>query len=122
MSVPPEGAPGPDVLKPTRSSGPVGASASADLEIAPEVQIVRLDDSLGRILDRPDHARERGDRDLQRGRAVERRRVDRDPRPGEAGGRGRQMLYTCFNDGAGNYVDSNWRWFTCWRCGALNYM
>jgi hypothetical protein len=40
----------------------------------------------------------------------------------EAGGRGRQLLYTCFNDGAGNYVDSNWRWFTCWRCGALNYM
>jgi hypothetical protein len=41
---------------------------------------------------------------------------------GEAGGRGRKVLYTCFNDGAGNYVDSNWTWFTCWRCGALNYM
>jgi hypothetical protein len=41
---------------------------------------------------------------------------------GEAGGRGRSMLYTCFNDGAGNYVDGSWRWFTCWRCGALNYM
>ena len=41
---------------------------------------------------------------------------------GEAGGRGRQTLYTCFNDGAGNYVSSNWTWFTCWRCGALNYM
>jgi len=40
----------------------------------------------------------------------------------EAGGRGRQLLYTCFNDGAGNYVDSNWQYFTCWRCGALNYM
>jgi hypothetical protein len=41
---------------------------------------------------------------------------------GEVGGRSRQLLYTCFNDGAGNYVSSNWTWFTCWRCGALNYM
>ena len=41
---------------------------------------------------------------------------------GEAGGRHRNLLYTCWNDGAGNYVHSNWRWFTCWRCGALNYM
>jgi hypothetical protein len=41
---------------------------------------------------------------------------------GEAGGRGRQMLYTCFNDGAGNYVDASWSYFTCWKCGALNYM
>ena len=41
----------------------------------------------------------------------------------EAGGRHcRTMLYTCFNDGAGNYVSANWSWFTCWRCGALNYM
>ena len=40
----------------------------------------------------------------------------------EAGGRGRKLLYTCFADGAGNYVESNWTWFTCWRCGALNYM
>ncbi len=40
----------------------------------------------------------------------------------EAGGRHRRMLYTCWNDGAGNYVHANWSWFTCWRCGALNYM
>jgi hypothetical protein len=40
----------------------------------------------------------------------------------EAGGRRRHLLYTCWNDGAGNYVHSNWSWFTCWRCGALNYM
>jgi len=40
----------------------------------------------------------------------------------EAGGRGRKLLYTCFADGAGNYVESSWTWFTCWRCGALNYM
>jgi hypothetical protein len=41
----------------------------------------------------------------------------------EVAGRGRRtLLYTCFNDGAGNYVSASWRWFTCWRCGALNYM
>ena len=41
----------------------------------------------------------------------------------EAGGRRRHyLLYTCWNDGAGNYVHSYWSWFTCWRCGALNYM
>lgn len=40
----------------------------------------------------------------------------------EAGGRHRRLLYTCWNDGAGNYVHGNWSWFTCWRCGALNYM
>src|SRR5207248_11261197 len=37
----------------------------------------------------------------------------------EAGGRWRhRLLYTCWNDGAGNYVHANWSWFTCWRCGA----
>jgi hypothetical protein len=42
---------------------------------------------------------------------------------GEAGGRRRHtLLYTCWNDGAGNYVHAHWSWFTCWRCGALNYM
>ena len=42
----------------------------------------------------------------------------------EAGGRHRhhRLLYTCWHDGAGNYVHANWSWFTCWRCGALNYM
>jgi len=41
----------------------------------------------------------------------------------EAGGRRRHyLLYTCWNDGVGNYVQSYWSWFTCWRCGALNYM
>lgn len=41
----------------------------------------------------------------------------------EAGGRGHhhRLLYTCWHDGAGNYVHGNWSWFTCWRCGALNY-
>ena len=42
----------------------------------------------------------------------------------EAGGRRHhhRLLYTCWHDGAGNYVHGNWSWFTCWRCGALNYM
>jgi hypothetical protein len=33
----------------------------------------------------------------------------------EVAGRGRKVLYTCFNDGAGNYIDLDWAWFTCWR-------
>ena len=40
---------------------------------------------------------------------------------GEIGGRSRLLLYTCWSDGAGNYVQPSWDWFTCWRCGALNY-
>jgi hypothetical protein len=34
----------------------------------------------------------------------------------EASGRGRQSAQTCFNCGALNYVDSDWTWFTCWKC------
>ena len=41
---------------------------------------------------------------------------------GEAGGRAKTDLWTCFNDGAGNYVDPQWSYFICWSCGALNYM
>jgi hypothetical protein len=40
----------------------------------------------------------------------------------EVAGRSRKLLYTCFNDGAGNYVESDWTWFTCWRCGNLTYV
>lgn len=40
----------------------------------------------------------------------------------EVAGRGKQLLYVCFNDGAGNYVDPDWKWFTCWRCGGLGYV
>jgi len=41
----------------------------------------------------------------------------------EVAGRGKRMLlYTCFNDGAGNYVDPSWTWFSCWRCGGLYYV
>jgi hypothetical protein len=32
------------------------------------------------------------------------------------------MIYTCWHDHASNIVHSHWSWFTCWRCGALNYM
>jgi hypothetical protein len=34
---------------------------------------------------------------------------------------GRTRLYTCWNCGAGNYVPNSWSWFTCNACGALNY-
>jgi hypothetical protein len=40
----------------------------------------------------------------------------------EVAGRGRKLLYTCFADGAGNYVESSWTWFRCWRCGGLEYI
>ena len=40
----------------------------------------------------------------------------------EVAGRSRMLLYTCFNDGAGNYVDPSWTSFTCWRCGNLTYV
>jgi hypothetical protein len=38
----------------------------------------------------------------------------------EVAGRGKRFLYTCFNDGAGNYIDLDWKWWTCWRCGTTN--
>jgi hypothetical protein len=39
----------------------------------------------------------------------------------EVGGRMKQLLYTCFNCGAGNYVDPNsTKPFSCWRCGGYN--
>jgi hypothetical protein len=43
------------------------------------------------------------------------------PETSEAGPRSKRMAYTCWNDGASNYVEPNWEWFTCWRCGALVY-
>ncbi|MEY2565248.1 MAG: hypothetical protein QOH88_3441 [Verrucomicrobiota bacterium] len=44
----------------------------------------------------------------------------------EVSGRKRKndILYTCWNDGAGNYpesVDDCSGYFICWKCGALNY-
>jgi hypothetical protein len=43
------------------------------------------------------------------------------PETAEASPRSKRMAYTCWNDGASNYVEPNWEWFTCWRCGALVY-
>lgn len=40
---------------------------------------------------------------------------------GEATLHSKRMAYICWNDGAPNYVEPNWEWFTCWRCGALVY-
>jgi hypothetical protein len=37
----------------------------------------------------------------------------------EVAGRGRDILYTCWNDGAGNYINTDWKWWTCWRCGTI---
>jgi hypothetical protein len=39
----------------------------------------------------------------------------------EASGRAKPMLFTCYNDGASNYLYSvsNGQ-FTCWRCGTIN--
>jgi hypothetical protein len=34
----------------------------------------------------------------------------------QVSGRSRQVVYTCFQCGAANYVDPNWTWFTCWKC------
>jgi len=41
------------------------------------------------------------------------------PEATEAGPRSKRMAYTCWNDGASNFVEPGWEWFTCWRCGAL---
>ena len=39
----------------------------------------------------------------------------------EVAGRARRLLWVCWNDGAGNYVDPTWKWFSCWKCGAVMY-
>jgi len=43
------------------------------------------------------------------------------PNPVEAESRSKRMAYICWNDGASNFVEPGWEWFTCWRCGALVY-
>jgi predicted RNA-binding Zn-ribbon protein involved in translation (DUF1610 family) len=35
----------------------------------------------------------------------------------EVAGRGKQVIYTCWQCGSTNYVNSDWTYFTCWRCG-----
>jgi ribosomal protein S27AE len=39
----------------------------------------------------------------------------------EVEGRGKKKGAICFNCGAGSWMQDEWRWFTCWKCGALNY-
>jgi hypothetical protein len=39
----------------------------------------------------------------------------------EVAGRGSSFLYTCPNDGAGNYINQDWKYWTCWRCGTTHY-
>ena len=39
---------------------------------------------------------------------------------GEAGGRGKQFVMTCFNCGATSYIGADWKWFTCWKCGSMS--
>ena len=43
------------------------------------------------------------------------------PESVEAEPRSKRMAYICWNDGASNFVEPGWEWFTCWRCGALVY-
>ena len=48
--------------------------------------------------------------------------IQKDPPPeAEAAPRSKRMAYICWNDGASNFVEPGWEWFTCWRCGALVY-
>jgi hypothetical protein len=48
--------------------------------------------------------------------------LEKDPlAPVEAESRSKRMAYICWNDGASNFVEPGWGWFTCWRCGALVY-
>ena len=42
------------------------------------------------------------------------------PAEGEAGGRGKQFVATCANCGATSYIGADWKWFTCWKCGATS--
>ena len=42
------------------------------------------------------------------------------PSGNEAEGRSRQFVATCFNCGAHSYIGSDWKWFTCWKCGATS--
>jgi len=42
------------------------------------------------------------------------------PGGNEAEGRGTQFVATCFNCGAHSYIGADWKWFTCWKCGATS--
>jgi hypothetical protein len=49
--------------------------------------------------------------------AKERGGAGQEPGKSEVSGRTQQLLYECFNCGAQNYVDPDWTWFVCWKCG-----
>ena len=37
-------------------------------------------------------------------------------------GRGKKGdVIVCWNCGVGHYLEPTWKWFTCWRCGAVNF-
>jgi len=38
----------------------------------------------------------------------------------EVEGHGRQMMVTCANCGAHQYVGPDAKWFVCWKCGATS--
>jgi ribosomal protein S27AE len=40
---------------------------------------------------------------------------------GEVAGRGKSDQIICYNCGSGFSMPNSWTWFTCWKCGALNY-
>ena len=42
------------------------------------------------------------------------------PAGGEAEGRGRQFVAVCANCGSQSYIGPDWKWFTCWKCGAMS--
>jgi hypothetical protein len=38
----------------------------------------------------------------------------------EAEGHSRQFVVTCINCGTQSYIGGDWKWFTCWKCGAMS--
>jgi hypothetical protein len=69
-----------------------------------------------------DTAEDKKDREPKDGNGGVGKERDENAADEVAGRSNRLLLYTCFNDGAGNYVDPSWTWFTCWRCGNLTYI
>jgi hypothetical protein len=43
-----------------------------------------------------------------------------EPARGEAEGRSRLAMATCATCGAQSYIGPEWKWFTCWKCGAIS--
>ncbi|HEX8077974.1 MAG TPA: hypothetical protein VF511_09180 [Chthoniobacterales bacterium] len=42
------------------------------------------------------------------------------PTGNEAEGRGTQFVATCAHCGSQSYIGPDWKWFTCWKCGAMS--